>query len=203
MKKLIMSAVLVAAMFGFNGCDGVDSQRLALLTGDKSFEQVQAAYKLSVLNEKPEDSKIYAYYLEKNQDKVAGFNFENFSLKVENDYVKVKKELDDKLKKIRENLDKVTITQLKSEMTMYAFMMGQAKPIDDYVKALEQLQKDKWVMIDAKKKAEKQADEERYINSLSPEQREQYLKRKEFEAKIQAKRDAAAATKQNNNGEIK
>lgn len=196
-----MSAVLVAAMFGFSGCDGVDSQRLALLTGDKSFEQVQAAYKLSVLNEKPEDSKIYAYYLEKNQDKVAGFNFENFSLKVENDYIKVKKELDDKLKKIRENLDKVTITQLKSEMTMYAFMMTQAKPIADYVKALEQLQKDKWAMIDAKKKAEKEADETAYINSLSPEQREQYLQRKAMDAKRQAMRDAAA--KQNNNGEIK
>lgn len=154
MKKILISAAIATMLF--TGCGGVDKERLAQLTGDKSFEQVQAAYKSAAFYEKADDMEIYKYYLEKNQDKVAGFDFENFSLKVESDYQKAKKELDDKLKKIRENLNKVTITQLKNEMTMYAFMMGQAKPIDDYVKALEQLQKDKWAMMEADKKAQKE-----------------------------------------------
>lgn len=196
-----MSAALISVMFGFTGCGGVDSKKLALLTGDKSFEQVQNAYKLSVLNQKLEDAEVYAYYLEKNQDKVPGFEFENFSLKVEDDYQKVKKELDDKLKKIRENLDKVTITQLKNEMTMYAFLMGQAKPIDDYVKALEQLQKDKWALMDADKKAKKEALEAKMRAEETPEYRKMREQREELEAKIQAKRDAAAAKQ--NNGDIK
>lgn len=157
MKKIIISVALAAALF--TGCGGVDKERLAQLTGDKSFEQVQAAYKTSIFYEKEEDAKIYEYYLKKNQEKVVGFDFEMYSNKTNQDYQKAKKELDDKLKKIRENLDKVTITQLKNEMTMYAFMMGQAKPIDDYVKALEQLQKDKWAMMDATKKAQREAFE--------------------------------------------
>lgn len=157
MKKILISAALSVALFA--GCGGVDKERLAQLTGDKSFEQVQAAFKSAAFYEKKDDLEIYKYYLQKNEDKIPGFDFENFSLKVESDYQKAKKELDDKLKKIRENLDKVTITQLKNEMTMYAFMMGQAKPIDDYVKALEQLQKDKWAMMDATKKAQREAFE--------------------------------------------
>lgn len=157
MRKILMSAVMAAMLFA--GCGGVDKERLAQLTGDKSFEQVQAAFKSAAFYEKKDDLEIYKYYLQKNEDKIPGFDFENFSLKVESDYQKVVKELDDKLQKIRENLDKVTITQLKNEMTMYAFMMGQAKPIDDYVKALEQLQKDKWAMMDATKKAQREAFE--------------------------------------------
>lgn len=157
MKKILMSAAIATMLF--TGCGGVDKERLAQLTGDKSFEQVQAAFKSAAFYEKKDDLEIYKYYLQKNEDKIPGFDFENFSLKVESDYQKAKKELDDKLKKIRENLDKVTIAQLKNEMTMYAFMMGQAKPIDDYVKALEQLQKDKWAMMDATKKAQREAFE--------------------------------------------
>lgn len=159
MKKILIGAV-VTAVFTLTGCgDTVNKQKLAELTGDKSFEQVQAAYKTAYFYEKKDEVEVYTYYLKKNEDKVPGFDFEMYSTKTAQDYQKAKKELSDKLQKIRENLDKVTITQLKNEMTMYAFMMGQAKPIDDYVKALEQLQKDKWAMMDATKKAQREAFE--------------------------------------------
>lgn len=188
MKKILISAALSVALFA--GCGGVDKERLAQLTGDKSFEQVQAAFKSAAFYEKKDDLEIYKYYLQKNEDKIPGFDFENFSLKVESDYQKAKKELDDKLKKIRENLDKVTITQLKNEMTMYAFMMG-SKPIDDYVKALEKLQKDKWAMIEADKKAEKEAQEARMRANESPAAKK-YRESKEELKRMRAKAAAEA-----------
>lgn len=83
MKKLIISAALVAAMF--TACDAVDKQKLAQLTGDKNFEQVKVAYKTAVYYDKKEDATIYKYYLTKNADKVAGFDFEMYSSKVNQD----------------------------------------------------------------------------------------------------------------------
>jgi|AMQJ01.1.fsa_nt_gi hypothetical protein len=201
MKKLIMSAALVAAMF-FTGC-GVDEARLAQLTGDKNFDQVKESYKKAVFYDKKEDVEVYKYYLTKNADKVTGFDFEMYAKKIDQDNSDMYAKTQEQLKKFKDNLSKITYTQLKQELSMGAFMMGQAKAIDDYVKGIETLMKEKNELDKAAKKAEKRADEERYINSLSPEQREKYLQKKESEQKRQALRDAAAATKQNNNVEIK
>lgn len=154
MRKILMSAAMAAMLF--TGCGGVDKERLAQLTGDKSFDQVQAAYKSSIFNEKEDDAKIYEHYLKENEEKVVGFDFEMYSSKTAQDYQKVKTELSDKLQKMRDNLDKITIPQLRNEMQGMAFFVGQAKPIDDYVKALERLQKDKWAMLEADKKAQKE-----------------------------------------------
>lgn len=150
----------MAAVFTLTGCGNtVDKQKLVELTGDKSFEQVKAAYKTAYFYEKKDEVEVYTYYLKKNEDKVPGFDFEMYSTKTAQDYQKAKKELEEKLQKMRDNLHKITITQLRNEMQNTAFFMGQAKPIDDYIKGLEQLQKDKWAMMDATKKAQREAFE--------------------------------------------
>lgn len=160
MKKIIMSAALVAAMI-FTGCGGVDKAKLAQLTGDKSFEQVKAAYKTAVFYDKKEEVEIYKYYLTKNADKVAGFDFEMYSSKVNQDYLDMSKKLQEQLKKYQDNIDKVPYAQLKNELTMGAFAMGQAKPIDDYVKGIEALMKEKYEREKLARKAEKEAYEAR------------------------------------------
>lgn len=154
MRKLIMSAVLLAAML-FTGCGGVDKERLAQLTGDKSFEQVKAAYKTAVFYDKKDDLEVYKYYLTKNADKVAGFDFEMYSSKVNQDYLDMSNKLKVELKKLKDNLSKISYSQLKNELTMSAFMMGQAKPVDDYIKGVEALMKEKIELDKAKEKAEK------------------------------------------------
>lgn len=152
-----MSAALLAAMFGFSGCGGVDEERLAQLTGDKSFDQVKESYKMSVFNNKAEDTEIYAYYLEQNEDKVVGFDFDNFALKIDTDYQKVVKELEDKKQKLKDNLDKISLRQLNQELQTLVFMGGRAKPIDNYIAFVKDLKKQKIAQIDAEKKAKKEA----------------------------------------------
>lgn len=154
-----MSAALVAVMF--TACDAVDKQKLAQLTGDKSFEQVKVAYKTAVYYDKKEDAAIYKYYLTKNADKVAGFDFEMYSSKVNQDYQDMSKKLQEQLQKYKDNIDKVPYAHLKNELTMGAFAMGQAKPIDDYVKGIEALMKEKYEREKMAKKAEKEAYEAR------------------------------------------
>lgn len=137
MKKIIISAALAAALF--TGCGGVDKERLAQLTGDKSFEQVKEAYKSAVLREMPEDAEVYAYYLSKNEEKIVGFDFENFSLKVESDHKELVTKLETTFKKFEDNLNKVSYSTLQNELRMGGFMMGQAKVIDDYLKKIKEL----------------------------------------------------------------
>lgn len=162
MRKIIMSAALVAAMFGFSGCGGVDKERLAQLTGDKSFDQVKESYKMSVFNDKAEDTEIYAYYLEQNEDKVVGFDFDNFALKIDTDYQKVVKELEDKKQKLKDNLDKISLRQLNQELQTLVFMGGRAKPIDDYIKFVKDLKEQKIEQIEADKKAKKERKKAEY-----------------------------------------
>lgn len=158
---MIMSVALVAAIFGFSGCGGVDKAKLAQLTGDKSFEQVKESYKKAVFYDKKEEVEIYKYYLTKNADKAAGFDFEMYSSKVNQDYQDMSKKLQEQLQKYRDNIDKVPYAALKNELTMGAFAMGQAKPIDDYVKGIEALMKEKYEREKMAKKAEKEAYEAR------------------------------------------
>lgn len=153
-----MSAALIAVMFGFSGC-GVDEARLAQLTGDKNFEQVKAAYKTAVFYDKKEDADVYKYYLKKNQDKVTGFDFEMYAKKIDQDNSDMYAKTQEQLKKFKDNLAKISYMQLKNELTMSAFMIGQAKAIDDYIKGIETLMKEKIELDKATKKAEKEAYE--------------------------------------------
>lgn len=137
MKKILMSAAIATMLF--TGCGGVSKERLAQLTGDKSFEQVKEAYKSAVLREMPEDAEVYAYYLSKNEEKIVGFDFENFSLKVESDHKELVTKLETTLKKFEDNLDKVSYSTLRNELQMGGFMAGQAKVIDDYLKKIKEL----------------------------------------------------------------
>lgn len=113
------------------------------------------------------------------------------------------KKLQEQLQKYKDNIDKVPYAHLKNELTMGAFSMGQAKPIDDYVKGIELLMKEKYEREKVARKAEKEADKERYINSLSPEDREQYLIMKETRRRIQEQREAKAAAAAAKQGEMK
>lgn len=162
MEKIIISA-LAAAILTLTGCGGPDNAKVAELCGQKSFNEQKEAYKKSYFYEKNEEVEVYKYCL--RESKTDNFDVDLFAKSVDMDYQKLKKELDDKLQKLRNNLDKITISQLQNEMTMYAFAMGRAKAIDNYVKALEQLQKDKWEMIGAAKKAEKQQQRERFLEA--------------------------------------
>lgn len=193
MRKILMSAAIAALLF--TGCGGPDSQKLAELTGDKSFDQVKESYKISVFNQKPEDTEIYAYYLEQNEDKVVGFDFDNFALKIDSDYQKVVKELDDKKQKLKDNLDKISLRELNQELQTLMFMGGKAKPVDDYIAFVKNLKKEKIAKIEADKKAQEAAREAERRANESPAMRA-YREHKE-ELKIKrAKMKAAAAARE-------
>lgn len=152
MKKIIISAVMTTLLF--TGCGGVDSQKLAQLTGDKTFDQVREAYTLSVLNEKPEDTEIYAYYFTKNEDKVVGFDFDNFALKVKSDHTELVSKLETTLQHFEKNIDKVSYSTLKNELLMGGFLSG-TKPVDDYLKKIKKLISKKRQLDDAVRKAQR------------------------------------------------
>lgn len=161
MRKTIISVAIAAAIF--TGCGGPSDERVAELCGQKSFNEQKEAYKKSYFYEKNEEVEVYKYCL--RESKTDNFDVDLFAKSVDMDYQKLKTEFNDKLQKMRDNLDKITITQLQNEMAMYAFAMGRAKAIDNYVKALEQLQKSKWEMISAAKKAEKEQQRERFLEA--------------------------------------
>ncbi len=190
-----MSAALIAAMFGFTGCGGPDAQKLAELTGDKSFDQVKESYKMSVFNEKPEETEVYAYYLSENEDKVVGFDFDNFALKIEGDYQKAIKEIEDKKEKLTANLEKISLRQLNQELQTLMFMGGKAKPIDDYIAFLKDLKEQKIAQIEADKKAKKEAFEAEMRAEETPAQRKYREDKEELKIKI-AKMKAEAAARE-------
>jgi len=136
--KKLGAAILVAAISVMSvGCsDSVDQKRLVELTGNKNFDQVKQAWQMAVLQEKPEDQKIYAYWLEENGEKAeATFNFENFRdsfmMQYDKDINKIKK----RMEAVKASVDKIVekaktkhikpsyrmIRQIQQEQTMASF----------------------------------------------------------------------------------
>jgi hypothetical protein len=115
MKKLIKIAVLTATVALFAGCnDGVSDERVALLCGQKGFDQQKEGYKSSIIYEKAEDAKVYAHCLKKS--KQGDFDLNLFTKSIDIEYQNAKKELDDKMAKVEENIAKITPRQLQDEL---------------------------------------------------------------------------------------
>lgn len=117
MKKRIISAALVAALsIGVVGCgDSVEQKRLVELTGDKNFEQVKQAWQNSILQEKPDDAKVYAYWLEENGQKAqATFNADSFEQSFMMKYNKGIKDSKKKMSEMEKSVDK-TIAEAKKQ----------------------------------------------------------------------------------------
>ena len=138
LTKKLGAAILVAAISVMSvGCsDSVDQKRLVQLTGDKNFNQVKQAWQMSVLQEKPEDQKIYGYWLRENGTKAeATFNFENFKSAFMTQYNKDIGKIKERMKSIKTSVDKIVkeskekhrkmgynmLRQLRNEKTMASF----------------------------------------------------------------------------------
>ena len=117
MKRKIIGAALIAALgIGVIGCGNkVDEKRLVELTGDKNFAQIKQAWQNSILQDKKDDAKVYAYWLEENGQKAqATFNakaFEqSFMMKYDEGITKTRK----KMKEMSVSVDK-TIAEAKQK----------------------------------------------------------------------------------------
>ena len=78
MKNRITKTItgVALATILFTGCsDGIDDKQYAMLTGDKTFQQIKNAYSTSVSNELKEDQKIYEKWLKKYSDVDPAFDF--------------------------------------------------------------------------------------------------------------------------------
>jgi len=106
-KKIIVAAVVAALSLSVIGCgNGVNEKRLVELTGQKNFEQIKQAWQNSILQEKPEDAKVYAYWLEKN-GKIAEptFNADAFEESFMMKYNKGIEETKQKMQKMKSSVD--------------------------------------------------------------------------------------------------
>ena len=122
--KKVTIAIAVTSII-FTGCgDSIDKQKLADLTAQKSFKQIEEAYAMSVYNDNP-NAKIYAYWLKENGKKAKPtFDFEMVEMKV----TKAKKKIDEEIEKKIKALPKLTYNQLKMVRTQTAFMGLTLKP---------------------------------------------------------------------------
>jgi len=151
MKKILKVAAIAALTAAIlTGCGGVDKERLAELTGDKNLNQVKKAYLVSILQEKPEDRKIYAYWLEENGEKAdPTFSAENYEKKCQMDYDKGISKLNAEMKKFQAKADKLIKEnrsvwrlqrKIRNEERSASFMAFSMKFIkDQYIPFLEKL----------------------------------------------------------------
>ena len=116
--RLMTAGAIIAAVL--SGCgSSVDEERLAQLTGTLNFEQVKKAYMISMAQEKPEDVKIYAYWLEKNgKIAQATFNFEYFKKDVRSEYQKQVDKIKKQMSEIKKDVDK----NIKNETVTYSII---------------------------------------------------------------------------------
>ena len=114
----VAAGIITVAVAGCS--DSVNHKRLVELTGDKNFKQIEQAWAMSVLQEKPEDQKIYAYWLKENGSKAdPTFKFENFKESIMSKYNKqisqVKKHMDEIKKGVDEVVKKAEQKHIKPE----------------------------------------------------------------------------------------
>ena len=127
--------------FTLSGCfDSVDKEQLAILTGDKSFTQIKSAYAASVSNQLPDDTKIYAYWLDKYDDTDPQFDFANYKIKTQHDH----DVMITKLKKIMKEAEKLSVRQLRHEIRSAGILSLNIKFLRvEYIPHLKKLIKEK------------------------------------------------------------
>ncbi len=116
--KKVAIAIAVTSII-FTGCgDSIDKQKLADLTAQKSFKQIEEAYTMSVYNDNP-NAKIYAYWLKENGKKEQpSFDFDLLEMKVQ----KGKKDIEKGVEKMIAKLPHMSYNSLKMLKTQTAFM---------------------------------------------------------------------------------
>ena len=132
MKAVLLSAALVIGGASITGCsDSVDKQKLVQLTGDKSFEEIKKAWQMSILQEKPDEAKIYAYWLKENGQKASPtFNFENFKTafmtKYNEDISKIKKRMEAIKKDVDEEVESAEKSHREPGYRLYKALREEA-----------------------------------------------------------------------------
>ena len=108
-KKISLSLALITGILATTGCsDSVDQKRLAELTGDKNFKQVEQAWSIALVQEKPKDQKIYAYWLKENGTKAdPTFNFKTFKESIMIKYNKQIDQVKKHMNQIKKGVDEV------------------------------------------------------------------------------------------------
>jgi len=168
--KTLTIAVAAAAIL--TGCGGVDKEKLAELTVDKNFKQIEVAYVKAVFNQKADDVEIYEYWLEKNGKKSdPTFDFELYKMKAQKDIQKQLKKWNTQKEKINEAVEKELakiksgkkldwniIRALKNESNTLLYMPYDIEPINEYRKFIEQ-KKDE--LLETDKEREKKENIER------------------------------------------
>lgn len=143
MKKVKSLVVALIASLLLIGCGGVDKNRLAELTGDKSFEQIKKDYMLSVANEKVEDEEVYAYLLNKYADSDAAFDFGAFKQKIEIEWKKEVESYKANMQMVdnaikNKTIDRKKLKELKAHKETFAMFSYSNKFIkNEYVPFLE------------------------------------------------------------------
>lgn len=190
MKNLVKLSLVAAVLtVTFSACSGgVDKKRLAELTGDKNFKQVEQAWKMSVLQEKPKDQKIYAYWLKENGEKAsATFDFDNFKTgfmtkyndglkKAKNEMAQIKSGVDKMVANIKKNNNYNDgwnmIRSLNTQKDMVSFQAGSSAFIRKVYYPFLQKQVDRITTAqDEAKKAEKAEMERKFQANLKKQEK--------------------------------
>jgi len=111
-KKISLSLALITGILATTGCsDSVDHKKLVELTGDKNFKQVEQAWSIALVQEKPEEMKIYGYWLRENGSKAdSTFKFENFKESIMSKYNKQIDQVKKHMAEIKKGIDEVVKT---------------------------------------------------------------------------------------------
>jgi len=122
-KNILLNIFVMLIIVGCSS--GVDENRLAILTGNKSFIQIKNSYKLSIVNNKLEDAKIYAYWLKYNGIKADPiYNHEMYIKNIDLQLKQAISEIDKKMADINEHRTKVKYRDVSEELKMMYFLSG-------------------------------------------------------------------------------
>ena len=140
-KSILLSII---AMLIVTGCSGVDENKLATLTGNKSFIQIKNAYKAAIANDNKENAKVYAYWLKENGQKADPIY--NHSMYVKNIDLQLKQaiaEIDKKIADIKAHKKQVRYRDISEEIKMMQFLSASFAYVRNvYIPFLKQVKKE-------------------------------------------------------------
>lgn len=129
MKRRVISVALIAALgLSVIGCgNGINHKKLVELTGDKNFSQIKKAWKISILQDKKENAKIYTYWLEKNGKKAQPtFNASAFEQSFMMKYNKGIQQTKVKMTEIRKSVSRMILQAEKDHSSEVNWNLGRA-----------------------------------------------------------------------------